>query len=98
MFNFEKLHFINLDQSKELELYLETKLRKLEKYANSSKEYIVKSSICKEDGFLLKVIIFGPNKYVFKAEVNNDEAYATIDLIEEKLERQFLTAKNKCAS
>ena len=73
--------------------YIEKKVGKLQKYFDSSLEVEAKVLI-RNNGNNKKIEVTIPSrKLILRAEENNDDLYAAIDLVSEKLERQI--RKNK---
>lgn len=74
--------------------YIDDKIRKLEKYFDNDEieaKVIVKVANNKE---IIEITI-PTNKYTLRAEERNDDLYAAIDLVLDKLERQIRKNKTK---
>ena len=74
--------------------YIEEKITKLDKYFDNSDieaKIVVKTANNKD---IIEVTI-PTNKYTLRAEERNDDLYASIDLIVDKLERQIRKNKTK---
>ena len=74
--------------------YIEEKISKLDKYFDNSDieaKIVVKTANNKD---IIEVTI-PTNKYTLRAEERNDDLYASIDLIVDKLERQIRKNKTK---
>ena len=75
--------------------YIKTKLSKLDKYFSNAEE-ISANVLTKADGRLMRIEVTIPTPhFTLRNEVSNEDLYAAIDLITDKLERQIRKNKDK---
>ena len=75
--------------------YLETKLSKVEKYLDDNDEVEAKALISTKGKDQKVEVTIWSGKYNIRAEETNNDLYSAIDLVVDKLERQFKKYKSK---
>lgn len=84
----------NLDVTKSINDYIEDKISKLEKYFED--DSIEVKTLISTKGIEQKVeVTIWSGKYNIRAEESNEDLYAAIDLVVDKLERQLKKYKTK---
>ncbi len=75
--------------------YIKEKLGKLDKYFSNPEE-IEANILTKSDGRLMRIEVTIPTQhFTLRNEVSNEDLYAAIDLVVDKLERQIRKNKDK---
>ena len=75
--------------------YIEEKLNKLNKYFENANE-IEANVLTKQDGRMQRIEVTIPTPhFTLRNEVSNEDLYAAIDLVSDKLERQIRKNKDK---
>ena len=75
--------------------YLETKLSRMEKYLDDNDEVEAKALISAKGKDQKVEVTIWSGKYNIRAEETNSDLYSAIDLVIDKLERQFKKYKSK---
>ncbi len=78
--------------------YLETKLSKVEKYLDDNDEVEAKALISTKGKDQKVEVTIWSGKYNIRAEETNNDLYSAIDLVVDKLERQFKKYKSKISN
>ena len=87
-------YIIRGDNTKSIKDYIESKLSKLDKYFNTN-DYTA-TILTKKEGRLQKIEVTVPtNTFTLRNEAVNDDLYAAIDNVVDKLERQIRKNKDK---
>jgi putative sigma-54 modulation protein len=84
-----------IDVTKAINDYLEEKLSKLEKYLDDNDEVEAKAIISTKGKEQKVEVTIWSGKYNIRSEEISDDLYAAIDLVIDKLERQFKKYKVK---
>lgn len=87
-----------IDVTKAINDYLEEKLSKLEKYLDDNDEVEAKAIISTKGKEQKVEVTIWSGKYNIRSEEISDDLYAAIDLVIDKLERQFKKYKDKISS
>lgn len=84
-----------INNSEAIKKYILEKLSKLDKYFSNS-ENIEANVLTKQDGRLQRIEVTIPTPhFTLRNEVSNDDLYAAIDIVSDKLERQIRKNKDK---
>ena len=84
-----------LENTASIKEYIESKLSRIEKYIKDSSE-IEATVVTKKEGRMHKIEVTIPTKdFMLRNEVINDDLYAAIDEVIDKLERQVRKNKEK---
>lgn len=84
-----------LENTASIKEYIESKLSRIEKYIKDSNE-IEATVVTKKEGRMHKIEVTIPTKdFMLRNEVINDDLYAAIDEVIDKLERQVRKNKEK---
>ena len=78
--------------------YLESKLSKLEKYLDDNDEVEAKALVSAKGKDQKVEVTIWSGKYNIRAEETNVDLYSAIDLVVDKLERQFKKYKSKLSN
>ena len=78
--------------------YIRTKVSKLEKYLDDNDEVEAKALISTKGKDQKVEVTIWSGKYNIRAEETNEDLYAAIDLVVDKLEKQFRRYKDKISS
>lgn len=87
-----------IDVTEAINSYLKDKLSKLEKYLDDNDEVEAKAVISTKGKDQKVEVTIWSGKYNIRAEVVNSDLYAAIDLVIDKLERQFKKYKDKIST
>lgn len=83
------------DNTEAIKNYIEEKLNKLNKYFEHPEE-IEANVLTKQDGRMQRIEVTIPTPhFTLRNEVSNEDLYAAIDLVSDKLERQIRKNKEK---
>ena len=84
-----------IEVTKAINDYLTSKLSKLEKYLDDNDEVEAKALISTKGKDQKVEVTIWSGKYNIRAEETNEDLYSAIDLVIDKLERQFKKYKSK---
>ena len=84
-----------IDVTEAINNYIENKLSRVEKYLDDNDEVEAKSIISAKGKDQKVEVTIWSGKYHIRAEEVNEDLYAAIDLVVDKLERQFKKYKDK---
>lgn len=84
-----------IDVTKAINDYIESKISRVEKYLNDNDEVEAKAIISAKGKEQKVEVTIWSGKYNIRAEESNEDLYAAIDLVVDKLERQFKKYKDK---
>jgi len=87
-----------IDVTEAINEYIKSKLSKLEKYLDDNDNVEAKSIISARGKDQKVEVTISSGKYHIRAEETNDNLYSAIDLVVDKLERQFKKYKGKLSS
>ena len=87
-----------IDVTAAIDDYIRTKLSKIEKYLDDNDEVEAKAIISTKGKDQKVEVTIWSGKYNVRAEEANEDLYAAIDLVVDKLERQFKKYKSKISS
>lgn len=87
-----------IDVTKAINDYIKEKLSKLDKYLDNSSEVEAKAVISAKGKDQKVEVTIWSGKYNIRAEETHSDLYAAIDLVVEKLEKQFRKYKSKLSS
>ena len=87
-----------IDVTEAINGYIKSKLSKLEKYLDDNDNVEAKSIISARGKDQKVEVTISSGKYHIRAEETNDNLYSAIDLVVDKLERQFKKYKGKLSS
>ena len=87
-----------IDVTKSINDYIKEKLSKLDKYLDNSSEVEDKAVISAKGKNQKVEVTIWSGKYNIRAEETHSDLYAAIDLVVEKLEKQFRKYKSKLSS
>ena len=87
-----------LDVTEAINDYIEDKLSKLEKYLDDNDEVEAKALISAKGKNQKVEVTIWSGKYNIRAEESHSDLYAAIDLVVDKLERQFKKYRGKLNS
>lgn len=84
-----------INNSESIKDYIKEKLCKLDKYFSNSED-IEATVLTRQDGRLQRIEVTIPTAhFTLRNEVSNEDLYAAIDLVSDKLERQIRKNKDK---
>ena len=78
--------------------YIKSKLSKIEKYLDDNEEVEAKTVISARGKDQKVEVTIPTDKYTLRAEERNDDLYAAIDLVIDKLEKQLKKYKSKLSN
>ena len=84
-----------IDVTKAINDYIEEKVSKLEKYLDDNEEVEAKAVISAKGKNQKVEVTIWSGKYNIRAEETNPDLYSAIDLVVDKLERQFKKYRGK---
>lgn len=84
-----------IDVTKAINDYIESKVSRMEKYLDDNDEVEAKALISAKGKEQKVEVTIWSGKYNIRAEESNEDLYAAIDLVVDKLERQFKKYKDK---
>ena len=87
-----------IDVTEAISDYIKSKLSKVEKYLDDNDEVEVKALISAKGKDQKVEVTIWSGKYNIRAEETNADLYAAIDLVVDKLEKQFRRYKDKISS
>ena len=87
-----------IDVTKAINDYIEEKVSKLEKYLDDNEEVEAKAVISAKGKNQKVEVTIWSGKYHIRAEETNPDLYSAIDLVVDKLERQFKKYRGKLNS
>lgn len=87
-----------IDVTKAINDYIEEKVSKLEKYLDDNEEVEAKAVISAKGKNQKVEVTIWSGKYNIRAEESNPDLYSAIDLVVDKLERQFKKYRGKLNS
>lgn len=87
-----------IDVTEAINEYIKSKLSKLEKYLDDNDKVEAKSIISAKGKDQKVEVTISSGKYHIRAEETNENLYSAIDLVVDKLERQFKKYKGKLSS
>ena len=87
-----------IDVTKAINDYIEEKVSKLEKYLDDNEKVEVKALISAKGKAQKVEVTIWSGKYNIRAEESHEDLYAAIDLVVDKLERQFKKYRGKLNS
>lgn len=87
-----------IDVTKAINDYIEEKMSKLEKYLDDNEKVEVKALISAKGKAQKVEVTIWSGKYNIRAEESHEDLYAAIDLVVDKLERQFKKYRGKLTS
>ena len=87
-----------IDVTEAIDKYIKEKLSRLDKYLDDNDEVEAKAVISARGKDQKVEVTIWSGKYNIRAEETNNDLYAAIDLVIDKLERQFKKYKGKIAS
>ena len=87
-----------IDVTKSINDYIEEKLSRVEKYLDDNDEVEAKALISTKGKEQKVEVTIWSGKYNIRAEESNEDLYAAVDLVVDKLERQFKKYKDKISS
>lgn len=87
-----------IDVTEAIDKYIKEKLSRLDKYLDENDEVEAKAVISARGKDQKVEVTIWSGKYNIRAEETNNDLYAAIDLVIDKLERQFKKYKGKIAS
>lgn len=88
----------NLKVTPALNMYIEEKIGRLDKFLKKSNDLVVNVLIRTKGNFQIVEVTLPIKHVILRAEERNEDLYAAIDLVSEKLERQILKNKTKMAN
>lgn len=87
-----------IDVTEAIDNYIKNKLSKLDKYLDDSDEVEAKAIISARGKDQKVEVTIWSGKYNIRAEETNDDLYSAIDLVIDKLERQFKKYRGKLSN
>ena len=87
-----------IDVTKAINDYIEEKVSKLEKYLDDNEKVEVKALISAKGKAQKVEVTIWSGKYNIRAEESHEDLYASIDLVVDKVERQFKKYRGKLTS
>lgn len=88
----------NIDVTESIKSYIENKLGRLDKYFENPYNITATANVTVKGNKQIVEVTIPTKKIILRGEESNDDLYASIDLVSDKLERQIRKNKTKMAS